>query len=147
MAFSPDVAVFDDAGKVVLIVEIIPRKDVSRKWASKLLQNLWSNDVFTAAPFFLMVSPFRSFLWQSSSIEAGNFCPAYEFESDFLLNSFTSLELKELSEASLEIVVASWLLGLVQRNKDPGKSELDWFKNSGLAEAIEGGSIIVEPLI
>src|SRR5438445_4266144 len=85
MPYQADVAGFNQAGDLVLAVEVRSKRGVSREWASKLRCNLLAHGMNHPAAYFLLTLPDRFFLWKGSGHDLSELAPSYEADSTALL--------------------------------------------------------------
>jgi hypothetical protein len=146
-----DIAVYGLDRRLQLVVEVKNRLNASVEWATRMRENLLSYSAIPNAPYFLLALPDFFYLWkEAASTTDGQ--PDYKIEAKEALSSYVDESIRPLNDVSkygLEILVASWLDGLVnsELTKDTSDPSLHWLFDSGLYEAIKNGSVDVEASI
>lgn len=144
----PDIIVNSKDEKIQLVIEVKKKSDATPEWAANMRRNLLVHSVIQPSPFFLLVSPEHLYLWKNATtLEAAP--PDYEAKTSEILSQYTeqtNLNLDEISEYSLEMLVASWLNDLTrpEASRKTNGTKFDWVYESGLYEAIKEGSVITE---
>jgi len=146
-----DVVVSAPDERVQLVVEVKSKRGASAEWAALMRRNLLVHGVIPNAPFFLLVTPDRLFLWKDGRNTQDVAPPDYEVESATMLASYIErldIPLAELSEPSLELLVTSWLHDLIDfdLSRDGTGPAYHWLFDSGLNEAIKNGSVATEAI-
>ena len=139
-----DLVAFGRNDEPVLFVEVRRKLGATSEWASRLRQNMLSDDTLAAASFFLIALPDRFFLWQ----EKGDDEPR---EPDFVIDarpilgpyfSRAGISVDDIYEDAFALLVASWL-GDLLRAENPAEllagDSCDWLVDSGLFAALAGG--------
>lgn len=152
-----DIAVRDPEGTLELVVEVKSRSGRSEGWAARTLRNLLVHGALPRAPYFLLVLPDAMYLWDDRDgklfsdprLQDGGRPPDYRADTSAALSPYLDgmpFALEELGGRSLEMVVASWLTGVMNSEvrEEPG---LRWLLDSGLYEAIRGGRIVTEVVV
>lgn len=144
-----DIAVFSADGKLQLIVEVKNKRNASTDWAINMRRNLYMHAMLPDAPYFLLALPERFYLWSEADSAEPLAAPDYEVPAESLLIDYidapqTSLD--RLSEDSLELLVGSWLMNLVNANisEETAQSHDRWLFESGLYDAIRNGDVHIE---
>lgn len=155
-----DVAVYGTDGSLQLEVEVKSRPGASTEWAAKMLRNMVVHEAVPTAPYFMLVLPDVTYLWQvqnllrrpdNSWVETG-IEPDYEFDTAQALGPYVDGSydtLVGLSDEGLELLVASWLTDLMNSDlsgKEAG-TDLHWFFDSGLCHAVKKGSVATEAAV
>ena len=153
-----DIVVYAPDNTLKLVVEVKNRPGASSRWAARMLRNLLIHGMIVDAPYYLLALPDVFYLWKNPNLSALN-SRGYirdEVEPDFEINAAEALapylervpfSPNDVSEHGLELLVSSWLTGLVD---DPVLSEgtaspdLGWLFDSGLYDAIGGGRVAAE---
>lgn len=145
---KPDFVVYSKDEKMQLVIEIKKKPGATSEWAANTRRNLLAHTVIQPSPFFLLVSPDHLYLWKNAtSLDATP--PDYEANTSEVLSRYTeqsNLNLDDISEYSLEMLVASWLNDLTrpEPTREKNGAEFDWIHESGLYEAIKDGSVMTE---
>ena len=147
-----DIAVYGPDGQLQLVVEIKNRPGASAEWATRLRHNLLVHSFIPRAPYFLLALPDFFYLW-TDAISASNLAkPNYKIEATEILSPYLDQlpwSLNDLSRYSFEMIMTSWLAGIVHTDLQPDKVDpnLQWLFDSGLYEAISHGSVAIEATV
>ena len=144
-----DVAVYGSDGQLQLVVEVKARPGASAEWAIHLRRNLLSDAVIPLVPYFLLALPDCFYLWTDAASVNHEAKPDYQIEAAELLAPYVDQTIPPLDEISgygLELIVASWLEGVVYADlqRETVGPNLQWLFDSGLYEAITHGSVAIE---
>ena len=137
---------YDSRGQVVLLAEAKSRSGTSDKWASQLRRNILAHGALPQAPFFLIATPDRIYLWKEQGLSAAEAPP------DLILNAGDALapylerlrpSVSQLSPEAFEFVVLSWLSDLARSpsTEAPQNSTLRWLSESGFLDSIRNAQI------
>jgi hypothetical protein len=145
-----DAAVFSADRRLQLLVVTKSSTDTSATWAMELLNNLLDDSDLARTPYILLTTRDHFYLWrqgpESKSVHSPDFIsPMAPILAPFFANGAKGLE--AAGRFGFEMAVLSWLYELVRpQGKNLAKKEVyRWLLDSGLYDAIEGGS--VEPEI
>jgi len=144
-----DIVVYGSDGRIQLVVEVKGLAGRDAAWAREMRRNLLGFSTLPSAPYFLLALPDVFYLWKQEEPLAEDAAPSYEIDARESLAPYTKAfinSLDSLSSSSLELLVASWLQDLVSRSpsRDGAAREPRWFVESGLRDAIRGGTVSVE---
>ncbi|MDB5059193.1 MAG: hypothetical protein JWO59_2665 [Chloroflexi bacterium] len=144
-----DAVVYSASRRLQLIVEMKSSTETSTGWAMQLLNSLLDNSDFARAPYILLATLDRFYLWRHSPESEDLQEPVYVAPAADALAPYFEHGAKGLAGASrfgFEMAVLSWLNELVgpQGKKFADKEEYRWLTDSGLYEAIKGGSVETE---
>ncbi len=144
-----DIVVYDQAKNIQLIVEVKNKLGASAEWAAQMRRNLLTHAVVPNAPYFLLALPDTSYLWANSNTQLGEVLPNYELKTKEILSPYINeakLSLDSLNEYSFALLIVSWLQEVVNSQLPEKKNgySLQWLLDSGLYEAIKGGSVATE---
>jgi hypothetical protein len=144
MAAQPDFILYDRHGRLAAVIEANATRGTSSRWAAEFRRNLLAYDAFRYAPFFLLVTPDRLYLWKENlkSAEPPSLIPPdHELDADPFFRPFLSrVGREDVSRASFGLIVMSWLGDLIlQLPGIPWQSELE---ESGLLQAVKDGRIV-----
>lgn len=143
MTPRPDISVHSPDRTLQLVVEVKSRPGASSEWAAKFRRNLLANGAVPNAPYLIIASPQRLYLWRKG--------PNTEVPPDF--SAGTQEVLKEylgklaeqsphLTEESLQIALISWLRDLTFRRPPRQDSDAERILvESGAYEAIRDGAV------
>jgi len=140
---KPDIVVYSIDQRPVLIVEAKKKKGASSAWATKMRRNLFAHVQRITAPFFLLVTSDRLFLWVDSGApldaEPDHVADARSIWKRYFPSTLQDLD--SLSGYSFEMLVASWLNHLTSSPKSDMEANQVWLHESGLFEAIRDGYV------
>lgn len=149
MATKPDFTLYDRYSRLVAAIVVKAKKGATRQWAEEFRRNLQVYEAFRYAPFFLIVTPDRVYLWKEAAAAAGAepflVPPGIELDAQPLFEPYlkgTRLKLEEISGPAFELIVMSWLRDLILQLPDaPWRDQLAQLEASGLPEAAKDGRI------
>lgn len=139
-----DRAVYSQDGQLVLAVEVKAILGTSPTWAAQLRRNILAHGIYPNAPFFLMVFPDRFYLWEEVEPSLEPVEPTAVIDAGPILQPYfdnAGISADEISGASLEFIVTTWLNDMIHTPPDRLDSSDRWLVDSGLFEAIAGGSL------
>jgi hypothetical protein len=146
MATRPDFVLYDRHGRLAAIVEIKAKRGTSSRWAAEYRRNLLAYEAFQHAPFFLLITPDRLYLWKEAPRTAGAeslpIPPDLALDAKSLFRRYlerTGLKMEAVSGQAFELIVMSWLGDLILQLPDAiRQAELE---DSGLPQAAKDGRI------
>lgn len=143
-----DIAGYDNEGNLRLVVEVKNKTGTTTDWAARMRRNLLIHNVIPNAPFFLIALPDRFYLWKSAPLE-GDDRPTYEVDPAPILSQYFSragVQPENMSGNGFELLLLSWLTELLQTvDSATIKDEHSkWLIESGLIDALKGGSVAAE---
>jgi hypothetical protein len=146
MAAEPDFTLYDRYGRLAAALEVKAKRGTTSRWAAEFRRNLRAYEAFRYAPFFLIVTPDRVYLWKeapaASGPESSLVSPSFEIDAKPLFEPYlkgTRLKLEEISGPAFELVVMSWLGDLIlQLPEVPLQEQLE---DSGFSEAAKDGRL------
>jgi hypothetical protein len=132
-----DLSVDNRNGQLALVVEIKRKTNVSPEWAAKLRRNILAHGTFPKAPYFLMVFPDKFYLWSNAEAYQDQSEPTYTIDASPILQPYferAGVAADQISGASLELIVASWLGEIIHANQLPENIDASqqWLIESGL---------------
>lgn len=144
-----DIAVYSPDHQLQLIVEVKGKNDASPEWATKMRRNLMVHSIIPSSPFFLLAGPDHFYLWRNGTESPAEKPPDYIVDSRAIVDPYisnTSIAPDRISDSSLQLILTSWLNGLVNSRLSPERvAPTDkWLFESGLYEAIKNGLIETE---
>ncbi len=130
-------------GRAVMLRETLlspPKNNISSQ--SKFIQ---SYD-FRRKLYFLMVFPDQFYLWTKTDFPSHGRQPDYIIDAVPILQPYlerAGVSADQISEQSLEIIVAAWLGEIIHSSKLPQEMQESqpWLIQSGLYGAIAGGQV------
>jgi hypothetical protein len=143
MELRTDIAVIDSAGEPTVLVEVKARRDMPSSWAAQLRRNLLAHGSLGRSKFFVLVTPDWIHVWRNQgAIEDLSRLPDFDVAAGPVFGPYVdAAELKpeSLQGAAFELLVAEWLGDLARgATKRP---EPTWMIESGLGEAVAGGTV------
>lgn len=149
MSQIADLVAYNPEGQITLIVEAKSKTDTSRSWATRMRRNMLAHGVVPNSRFLLLALPDRLYLWKDASNTPELVEPTYEIDATPFFKPYyerARISPDHLSGQSFDLIVTSWLNELIQTGipatvPEPQRQLLE---ESGLLEALEGGSLVVE---
>lgn len=141
-----DLSVDNRNDQLTLVVEVKRKTNVSPEWAAKLRRNILSHGTFPKAPYFLMVFPDKFYLWSNAEAYQDQSEPTYTIDASPILQPYfdrAGVAADQISGASLELIVTSWLGEIIHSNQLPESIDASqqWLIESGLYAALVGGKL------
>jgi len=149
MSQTADLVAYDRDGQITLIAEVKGRIDTSRSWATRVRRNMLAHGVVPKSRFLLLAVPNRLYLWKDAGNTPELLEPTYEIDAIPFFQPYyerAGISADHLSAQTFELIVTSWLNELVQSGI-PANVPIEQkqvLEDSGLLEAIKGGSVAVE---
>jgi len=143
LSARPDLLLYDRENRLVAAVEIRARRGTTRAWAAQLRRNLLQHEGFRGAPYFLVATLDRIYLWPRADASPDLTPPAYEVEAEPVLKPYlvgTRHDLETLGGPAFEMLVSTWLNDLVRSAGAAPPGQL-WLEESGLLAAIRHGRL------
>jgi hypothetical protein len=151
MTMSPtaDLVAYNPDGKLTLLVEVKSRTDTSRDWATRMRRNMLARGLAPDSRFLLIALPDRLYLWKDAGNTPDLIEPTYEFDATPFFKPYLKiahLSQDELNHQSLELIVSIWLNEIIRSGipDDTPAEQRKLLQESGLIEALQGGSVAVE---
>lgn len=144
MSTSWDVTAYNRESQPVLVVEVKNKRDVTPQWAAQFRRNILAHGTFPHAPYLLMVFPDRFYLWKNPTSNHELLEPTYVIDARPILQPYfaqSGVTADHVSGQSLELIVASWLSEVMQKTPDEFDASQQWVLDSGLYDAVVGGSL------
>jgi hypothetical protein len=147
-----DIAVRSADGRLQLVVEVKNRAGTNAAWAAEMRRNLAAHPAIAAAPFFLVALPDHFYLWHNVSHPQDIVLPDYDVDPAPLLAPYVGAGVQAvmgLSGAGLQLAVSAWFSCLVSfgMDEDLMSPHYQWLLDSGLYDAIKGGTASVEAIL
>jgi len=142
--FGPDIIIRGRDGSPVAAVEVKNQLDLSQKKAIALRRHYTRLSSLFAAPFFLLVSQDRGFLWRRATSGNGSAKPAAEFPMDNVVVRYlpTARGGTRLQEPVLELLVSQWLMDLAEHSAQRPRSEPEQLlAQVGFLDSVKGGVV------
>lgn len=145
-----DLASYDRANQLVLVVEVKSQLNTSPEWAARLRRNILAHSTFPNAPYFLMVFPDRFYLWKDTDLTDEPIAPTYVTDAGPVFQPYfaqSGIAAHQISGSSFELIVASWLNTIIHMTPDQLDAPQQWLIESGLYSAVFGGSLGQQVLV
>jgi hypothetical protein len=149
MSSMADLVAYNVDGQVTLVAEAKSKTDTSREWAIRMRRNMLAHGLLPNSPFFLLALPDKLYLWK----DVGNIPelvePTYEIDGTAFFQPYykrAGIQVERLNNQSFELIVTSWLNEVIQSGlpqEIPAKYRQQ-FQESGLLEALKGGTIAIQ---
>lgn len=146
MASVTDFIVHDEEGNPSLLVEVKALTNRSEQWARKMHRNLVVHGRLPETQFFLLALPDHFYLWSNHSQLDPSAPPSVVINAEPILETYftrAGVSPNQVTGATFELIVRTWLQRIVQSptSTDLPEHSRDWMLDSGLFEAIQGGSV------
>jgi hypothetical protein len=145
-----DLTAYNRDNQLVLVVEVKSKLDATPQWAAQLRRNILAHGTFPDAPYFLMVFPDRFYLWKNPGSNHELIEPTYVIDARPILQSYfeqSDVTANQVSGQSLELIVALWLNEVMHKTPDELDASQQWLIDSGLYDAVAGGSLDREVVV
>lgn len=141
-----DINVYDKDNQLVLAVKIQKKLNISELWAEAYYKTLVELEDLPQAPFFLLGSPDRFYLWKHDQKQLKTMKPNYSIDPESFLKPHYNRFSSSISKESLILVVDNWLDRLVHLGitSDLSLNEREWLVDSGLLDSIAGGRSVIK---
>src|SRR5690349_14383827 len=80
MASRPDITLYDQKGRLLLVVEVKHKRETTPEWAAALRRNLLAHEGFRQTEYFLVLTPDHLYLWKGLKAEAAAVLPDFVAE-------------------------------------------------------------------
>ena len=145
-----DLTAYNRDSQLALVVEVKSKLNATPKWAAQLRRNILAHGTFPNAPYFLMAFPDRFFLWKNTGSNHELLEPTYVIDAHPILQPYfeqSGVTAEQVSGQSLELIVASWLSEVMHTTPDEVEVAQQWLIDSGLYDAVAGGSLDREVVV
>lgn len=150
-----DVAVHDREGRLVLVVEAKGRSGVTPRWAARTFRNLHVHGSVPDVAYFMLALTDAFYLWKDPgrrTLEAFGEGQREEVPPDLVVPAWEIIRLylggdnvspSEVSGYALEMVLSAFMTDILTADLSPetAPNNLKWLFDSGLYDAIRGGSL------
>lgn len=149
MSQSADLVAYNSDGQLTLIVEAKSKSDTSRHWATRMRRNMLAHGATPNTRFLLFALPDRLYLWRDAGSTDELIEPTYELDATPFFQPYydqAQLSPDQLNGHSFELIVMAWLNELIQAGiaLNIPATQRQLLQESGLLEALKGGSVTVE---
>jgi len=145
-----DLTAYNRDNQLVLVVEVKSKLDATPQWAAQLRRNILAHGTFPDAPYFLMAFPDRFYLWKNPGSNHELIEPTYVIDARPILQPYfeqSDVTANQVSGQSLELIVALWLNEIMHKTPDEIDASQEWLIDSGLYDAVAGGSLDREVVV
>ena len=145
-----DLTAYNRDSQLVLVVEVKSKLNATPKRTAQLRRDILAHGTFPNAPYFLMAFPDRFFLWKNAGSNHELLEPTYVIDAHPILQPYfeqSGVTAAQVSGQSLELIVASWLSEVIHKTPDELDDAQQWLIDSGLYDAIAGGSLDREVVV
>lgn len=159
----PDVRVVDREGRTVLVAEAKSRFDTISSWAARTFRNLYVHGSIPDVPYFLLALPDAFYLWLEpgekatraflegnanalgeTAVEPDYSVPAWEMVRPYLGRPAGREPYpREVSSYAMGLVLGAFVADVLNARdltRDSAPDELWWLFDSGLYDAMRGGT-------
>lgn len=149
MRFMADVAVQSDDGRLLALVEIKNVEMFDRNVAAGIRRNLEAYMSLPDAPFLLLVSQDRGYLWSSEQRGISDQVPMIEFSMQPVMQRYfpNGADHRCIRGTELEYVVFQWLNDLAWSRDASDNGPPLPLHDSAFAKAIRGGRVLMEVFV
>jgi hypothetical protein len=149
MSYIADLVAYNPQKQIALITEIKGKVDASRSWATELRRNMMAHSHWPASEFFLLALPNRLYLWKNAGNIPDLIEPSYEVDATPFFQPYfqrSRLTANNINKYGFELIVSAWLNEVlwVGLSGDLPEPQQQFFQDSGLLEALKGGTVAVE---
>lgn len=139
-----DLAVYDQANRLMLAVEVKSLLNSEADWAIRFRRNIAAHGLLSDVPFFLFAFPDRFYLWKNNTDSPDLLPPSYTIDPQLILQPYLSrsgVKADQLSSQNLELILSSWLTQVLYSPPESSENLPPWVLQSGMYEAIAGGHL------
>jgi|688.fasta_scaffold49502_3 hypothetical protein len=142
-----DLLAYDKKGQLVLSVDVRRTPTASPEWAAELRKNVLARGDYPVTPYFLIALPDKFFLWKNGNVAAPDSEPNYTIDAAPIIEPYLkgiNYTANDLAGNTLEFIISAWLGSLIYhgRPREEVKEKARWVVESGLFDAIDGGSLV-----
>jgi hypothetical protein len=144
-----DLVAYDPNGQIAALVEVKGRTGRPRDWATQVRRYMLARGAIPNSRYLLLVLPDKLYLWKDADNARELVEPTYEIDAGPLFQPYfesAGVSPPRLSPEAFELVVTAWLNSLVHSGipENMPDQQRRVLEQSGLLEAIRGGSVAVE---
>jgi hypothetical protein len=145
MNARPDIVVSGTDGRPVAVVEVKNRTNLTRELATALRERLSDLGPLFQAPYFLLVSQDKGYLWTPNGDKARQ-QPTSEFPMGDIVARYLpkGTASDRLQETVLEQLVAHWLMTLTDAPPSAPTEPERSLAEVGFLTSVQGGTVAVE---
>ena len=147
-----DLALFNSHGQLIAIVEIKSKIGTSRKWATLTRRNIVAHGNIGDAPYFLLVTPDRLYIWKEAGADPTPIEPTHEADTTAELAPYflsSGVNPAGVSGHAFELIVGAWFGDVMRsdRRSEESTDALHWLVKSGLSAAVQDGRVEYEAVV
>jgi hypothetical protein len=145
-----DLALYNNAGRLIAVVEVKNKPGTSREWAAQLRSNVLAHGGFRSSDFFLLITPDKLYVWKDAGIKPAVITPTYVVDAQPILKPYfeaAHIEPAAINGPTFELVVGAWLGDLIRsesKSSQVSSTSEDWLTESGLLDAVKNGRVEYE---
>ncbi len=146
MTFRADILIRSPDNRIIAIIEVKNRQDLSRNIAMILRRNMMAHGLLPQTLYFVLLSQDIGFLWKGSEQENLQAPPAVEFSMKQIMDRYLPEMNPEerLRGAELELLVLQWLTDLTWGSQETIEEPEKSLAPSKFLEAIQGATVTAE---
>lgn len=138
-----DILIQGPQGLPIAVVEVKNRQNLSRNIATDFRRNMLAHGLLSQAPYFLLTSQDKGFLWKQGKPENPDALPDYEFAMQNVISRYAKQNKGErLHGPVLELVIYQWLLDLTMGTHKSLEEPEKTLAQAGFNRSIKGAKII-----
>lgn len=147
MGYRADFVALDALGNPVLVAEVKAMRGTTSAWAARLRRNLAAHGMVASAPYFLLATPDKFYVWEQKQPGLAEVLPTHTADARDLLGPYLSragLSEKLVSGKSFELIVGAWLRDTLERSElaENVRRANPWLAD--ILEDVKGGRIAHE---
>ena len=138
VTMRPDIVIHKPNGSLVAYVEVKNRAAMDPEIATALRRNLIAHNFLPDAPYFMLLSQEKAYLWTNRGSRDSSIAPDVEIPIKEILENYLPKEVHgRLRGKELAIAVYAWLSDLTSHRRGTGVGE-DELTRAGFIDAIKG---------
>ncbi|MFZ4660987.1 MAG: hypothetical protein ACOYNY_28500 [Caldilineaceae bacterium] len=143
---SWDLMAYDKNGQLVLSVDIRKSPTASPEWAAEFRKNILAHGVYPITPYFLVALADQFFLWKNGDVADPGSKPTYTIDATSIVDPYLkrlNSTADDIDRSTFKLILSAWLGKLIYHGcpQEEIKKEARWLVDSGLYDAINGGSL------
>lgn len=146
MSYRSDITIQDRAGRTVAVVEVKNQSGLSTEAATDLRRTLADYGLFFSAPYFLLLSQQRGYLWTPKEALDPGAQPSYTFPMQQVVAKYWPglPSTERLRSSELELMVRNWLTALTWGAADAREEPDRTLALAGFLESIRDGEVAAQ---
>jgi len=139
--FDYDMIIYGSRQMPVAFIELKNKKSMDESFAMEFKKNVLQNNGYINAPYFLLISQEKGFLWKNVNSDIDE-PPTLSFNMKEVMEKYMpDKEIHWLKKTELELVTLKWLVELAYLREAPENTAEESLLGSGFLQAIKGGSV------